>query len=213
MKEQIIDYIKRNRISTTEVADCLDKTGNIENSFFVNKGHFSVGPMCYIYASGGTNWDVHEQIQNVHDGDVVFVDVLDNLDKAVFGDLVCKYLILYRQVSAIITNGLLRDAPKLIKENWPIWCGGYNPVGYVNHQISVPQDILSRIEERKDYYKDAIVVSDDTGVVVITKKFLNQEFLNKLVFIEEQEDIWLDCIDRRNFSTFETVCLRKYLEK
>lgn len=27
MREEIIDYLKRNRVSTTEVADCLDKSG------------------------------------------------------------------------------------------------------------------------------------------------------------------------------------------
>ncbi len=30
-KEQIIDFIKRNRVCTTEVADCLGKTGALEN--------------------------------------------------------------------------------------------------------------------------------------------------------------------------------------
>jgi 4-hydroxy-4-methyl-2-oxoglutarate aldolase len=213
MKEKIIDYIKRNRVSTTEVADCMGKAGSLGDAPIVNRGHFRVGPMRYVYAFGGTNWDVHEQIQGVQDGEMVFVDVLDNLDKAVFGDLVCKYLILYRQASAVITNGLLRDAPKLIKENWPIWCKGFNPVGYENYSVPCPESILKVIEERKQYYHDAIVVSDDTGVVIITNEFQNNDFLNKLIFIEEQEDIWLDCIDRKKLSTFETVCLKTYLEK
>ena len=29
--------------------------------------------------------------------------------------------------------------------------------------------------------------------------------------IEEQEDIWFDCIDRRKWDTFDTVCMKKYL--
>jgi hypothetical protein len=30
--------------------------------------------------------------------------------------------------------------------------------------------------------------------------------------IEEQEDVWFNCIDRLKYSTFETVCLKKYEE-
>ena len=31
-------------------------------------------------------------------------------------------------------------------------------------------------------------------------------------FIEQQEDIWFDCLDRLKWDTFDIVCLKKYLE-
>ncbi|NWP75080.1 RraA family protein, partial [Escherichia coli] len=62
---------------------------------------------------------------------------------------------------------------------------------------------------RADYH-DSIAVCDDSGVVIIPKAHHNQAFLDKLDWIEEQEDIWFDCIDRRKWSTFETVCLKRY---
>jgi hypothetical protein len=34
-----------------------------------------------------------------------------------------------------------------------------------------------------------------------------------LEFIEEQEDIWYECIDRRKWSTFKTICQKAYLDK
>ena len=34
--EKIIDYIKRNQVSTTEVADCLGKTGALPNVLPIN---------------------------------------------------------------------------------------------------------------------------------------------------------------------------------
>lgn len=211
MKKIIIDFIKRNRVSTTELADCMGKSGAIHNTKAINRGHFAVGNLFYVYACNGTNWDVHEQIQEVEDGDIVFVDVLDEHDKAVFGDLVSKYLLLYKQARAIVLNGLLRDAPRLIKENWPIWCDGFSPIGYINEDLKKNQSQLNKIEKQRTFYQDAIAVCDDTGVVVIPKEFHNEEFLEKMKFIEEQEDIWFDCIDRKKYSTYETVCLKKYL--
>lgn len=212
MKETIIDFIKRNRVSTTEIADCMEKSGSIYNVKAINRGHFAVGNLFYVYACNATNWDVHEQIQEVKDKDIVFVDVLDSLEKAVFGDLVSKYLILYKQANAIVTNGVLRDAPKLIKENWPIWCNGFNPEGYINEQIKKTNKQIEEIKKKQSFYNDAIIVCDDTGVVVIPKSFHNENFLEKIKHIEEQEDIWFDCIDRKKYSTFETVCLKKYLK-
>jgi hypothetical protein len=53
-------------------------------------------------------------------------------------------------------------------------------------------------------------VCDDTGVVTIPGNRISEEFLQRLDWIEEQEDIWFDCIDRRKWDTFETVCLKRY---
>lgn len=213
MQEMIIDYIKRNRVSSTQVADCLGKTGAISNTRIVNRGHFRVGPVRYIYAVNGTNYDVHKQIENINDGEIVFIDVFDHQDKAVFGDIVSKFLILYRQAAAIVTNGKLRDAPMLIRENWPIWCDGFTPVGYVNHQISIGVNLQKKIYERSALYDGAIAVCDDTGVTVIPSEIQTESFYQSLLDIEHQEDIWFDCIDRRKYTTFETICLRRYLNE
>lgn len=211
MKKKIIDYIKKNRVSSTEVADAMNKTGALKNVHAINRGHFRVGNLFWGYAYGGTNWDVHEQIQEVKEGDIVFIEVFECEDKAIFGDIVSKYLILYKQASAVVVNGNLRDAPRMLKENWPIWCKGFNPIGCINQKL---EKNISQIlkKEKKEFYNGAIAVCDDTGVVVIPKLLHNEEFLKKLEFMEEQEDIWYECIDRKKWSTFDTVCLKKYLK-
>jgi hypothetical protein len=66
------------------------------------------------------------------------------------------------------------------------------------------------VEERRAYFDGAIAVCDDTGVVIITKENINSAFLAKLDWIEEQEDLWFDCIDRKKWDTFDTVCLKRY---
>src|SRR5437868_6722674 len=115
---RIIGYIKRNRVSTTEVADCLEKTGALPNVRPINGGHFRVGPVRWVYAYRGTNWHVHEQVSDVQEGEVVLVEALECNGRAVFGDLVTKFLVLYRQAAAIVVLGNVRDVPRLRKENW-----------------------------------------------------------------------------------------------
>lgn len=209
IKEDIIRYLKRNRVSTTEVADCLDKTGAIPEVYALNLGHYRVGNAFYVYTWDESNWPVHEQILKVQEGDVVLVEAFNCQGRAIFGDLVSKYLMLYLQASAIVVLGAMRDVPRLHKENWPVWCTGETPIGCFNSQPTREMD-AAVIRKQRDYYDGAIAVCDDCGVVVIPKEKHTGEFLKRLEFIEEQESIWYDCIDRRQWSTFDTVCLKKY---
>ena len=212
MKERIIDYIKRNRVSTTEVADCLGKTGVLENVLPVNKGHFKVGNVKWVYAYKETNWDVHEQVVSTQENDIVFIDAIDCKHRAIIGELVAKYILLYRQAAAIVSNAKMRDAGALMRENYPIWSTGVTPVGCFNTK---PEPSLDEATERehRNMYDGAIMVCDDCGVVLIPKELHTEEFLQKLVKIEEQEDIWFDRLDRKKESTFEIVCLKNYLKE
>ncbi len=212
ISDQIIDKIKRNRISTTEIADCMDKTGHIPDVYPLNKGHFRVGKIFWAYAYNESNWECHEQLRDVQEGQIVIVEAFNCGQRAIFGSLVSKFLMLYRQANAIVVKGYLRDVPHLVKENWPIWLEGVTPIGCFNrlNEVSLDKKIVN---ERKTFFDGAIAVCDDSGVVVIPEHFHNKGFLDKLDFIEEQEDIWFDCIDRLKWDTFDTVCLKKYKQK
>ena len=211
MIDKILEYIKRNRVSTTELADCMGKQGLIENAIPLNKKHFIAGKVHYSYCDDESNWNVHKTIQNVPENSVVFVDDLGSNNRAIFGDLVAKYLFLYQQVVGVVTNGKIRDAHTLTKENYPIWSNGANPVGCFNVEPANPVENEILIS-RMNFFENSLIVADDTGVVVITSEFMTEEFYKKLEWIEEQEDIWFDCIDRKKWNTFETVCLKKYEE-
>lgn len=206
---KIIDYIRMNKVSTTEVADCLGKTGVLSGIYPINRQQFAVGKVKWVYAYNESNWDVHEQVRDVQKGDVVYIECFDCNDRAIIGELVSKYILLYRGGAAIVTNGRMRDAHKLIKENYPIWCTGVSPVGCFNTKNEVYFN-KSIIEDRTENVDGSVMVCDDTGVVLIPKAELTEEFYTKLEAIEEQEDIWFDCIDRRKWDTFDTVCLKKY---
>lgn len=211
ISQRIIDYLVRNRVSTTEVADALGKTGVLPNLLPINRGHYKAGKIKWIYACEESNWPVHEQIQDIEEDCVVFVETFDCGDRAIFGELVSKYLLLYRQSRALVIQGKMRDAAALIRENWPIWCTGFNPVGCFNKKPGVELDEELKISHYEKY-NGAIAVCDDCGVVVIPKEKLTENFLLELHHVEDQEDIWFDRLDHYKENTFEIVCQKKYLE-
>ncbi len=212
IKQKIIDYIEQNRVSTTEVADCLGKTGALCEVQALNARHFAVGEIEYLYAVQESNWTVHEDLHNKPvAGKIVLIDAIDVHERAIIGDIVSKYILLYLRNRAIVCTGKMRDAHTLIKENYPVWCQGVSPVGCFNKPVD-KTEYREIISNRRNVYQGAVAVCDDSGVVIIPKEEINEIFLQKLIQIEEQEDIWYDCIDRRKWSTFETICLKNYLK-
>lgn len=211
IKAKIIDYINRNRVSTTEVADCLGKTGVLEGVMPINQGQFRTGNVKWVYANENSNWDVHRMIRDTKEGDIVFIEAFNCGKRAIIGELVSKYILLYRQAKAIICNAPFRDAPDLIKEKYAIWCTGFTPVGCFNKEPQTPLD-EGLIVAHTEMYDGCVAVCDDSGVVLIPKDKLTEEFYQKLVAIEEQEDIWFDRLDHHKENTFDIVCLKTYLK-
>ena len=210
--DKIIDYILTNKVSTTEVADCLGKSGVLPNIFPITPGLFQAGKVRWIYAYKESNWDVHEQVRSVQKGEIVYIEAFECADRAIIGELVSKYILLYRRAAAIVTNARMRDAHRLIKEKYPIWCTGFSPIGCFNTKSSEALDSVL-IKQRRRIMKGAVLVCDDTGVVLIPKTMMTEDFYKKLEAIEAQEDIWFDCVDRLKWDTFDTVCLKKYKKK
>lgn len=209
--KKIVDYIRRNRVSTTEIADCLGKSGVLEEVLPLNRGHFKVGEVRYIYACDESNWTVHEQLVGVKEGEVVLVDTYDCKNRAVLGELVCKYTLLYQQAAAVVCIAPVRDVPALIRENYAVWSRGVSPVGCFNRK---PENLpeVALLKERKEHFEGAIAVCDDCGVVIIPRKFHTEEFYKKMQEMETQEDTWFNMLDHYGMNTFEIVCLKKYKE-
>lgn len=206
---EIIDRIRRNRISTSEIGDCLNKTGALPGVRALNPGHFRVGRVFWVYAYNESNWELHEQLREAPEGHVIVAEGLCCGTRALFGALVSKYVMLYRQATAIVALGYLRDIPHLIKENWPVWLTGTTPIGCFNVRNPAPP-APEWLAARRAQYDGAVAVCDDSGVMIVPQSVQDQGFLDKLNWIEELEDAWFDCIDRHKLSTYDAVCLKKY---
>ena len=213
IRNRIITYLKKNRVSTTEVADALEKSGAIDKLKLINPNNniHKVGKIKCIFASYESNYYVHEQINDVEQEDIVFIFSYGCGNKAIIGDLISKYLILYRGVTAILVSGNIRDTAKLIKENYPIWAEGSNPIGCFNYPTKTfPKKKHTQIKSK---YEGAIAVCDAGGVVLIENKNINEKILTKIKSLETQEDLWYFCLDNLKWTTKEIVCEKKYLKE
>ena len=81
--EQIIDFITRNRVSTTEVADAMGKVGVLRNVMPMTPELHKVGRVRTIFTSQGSNFGVHDQVRNVEEGEIVILSVKPQVLKTV----------------------------------------------------------------------------------------------------------------------------------
>ena len=112
LTDRIIDRIQRNRISTAEVTDCLEKTGALPRVVALNRGHHRVGKVFWTYAHEARNWHLHEQLRGAPERAVIVTEAFECEGRALYGNLVAKFLLLYRQAAALVACGNLRDAPR-----------------------------------------------------------------------------------------------------
>jgi len=212
LKEEIINTIRTNRISTTEIADALGKSGHIPGLQSLQSNTHKVGEATFIYAFNHSNWETHEQIAAMDEGKIAYVHGIECGDRAIFGHLVSKYLVLYKQAIAVVVNGYVRDVPALIREDYPIWYGGRSPIGCFNvkNDVAPPTDLLESLQQR---FEGGILVCDDSGVVLIEPHQITEDLKDQLAFIELQEDVWYFCMDSMKMSTYEIVCEKKYIKQ
>jgi regulator of RNase E activity RraA len=208
--KQIVDYIRNNRISTTEVADTLNKSGVIPNVLPMTSDFFKVGSIRCVFAANESNYAVHEQVRDVEKGEVVLIFAHNCGDRAILGELVAKYILLYQSAEALVVDGLVRDAAVIRRERYPVWCKGVTPIGCFNKPaepfpIGLQEDLRERFEH-------GIAVCDDGGVVVIPPHQLNEEMLERLQRIELQEDLWHFCLNTLKWDTKQIVCDKEYLK-
>jgi len=206
---QIIEFCISNRVSTTEVADALGKAGVLPNVQPINQNKFCVGRVRTVFTSNNSNYAVHEQIRDVQKGEVVIIFVHNCHDRAIIGDLISKYVLLYKGASAIVVQGMVRDAACLRREGYAVWSEGVSPLGCYNTPAEAfPEDIKLELINK---YEGGIAVCDDGGVTVIPHDLLTENMLNRLHRIEMQEDIWFFCLDTLKWDTKKIVCDKDYL--
>lgn len=212
LKTTLTDLIVRDRISTTMACDVMNKSGWLKDITPLNHGHHLAGEVKYVFAHAGTNYHLHEQLADIEEDKIIFVDAIECEQRAVFGDIVANYLLQHRQARAIVTNGYMRDVPELIRDNLPIWSIGGTPIGCNKLQTPVSSEIATIVEERRRLFESSILICDDSGVAIVGPEWINEDFKRKIDFIEAQEEVWHYCVHTLKWSTYETVCLQKYFE-
>ena len=206
---KIISLCRSKNISTTVLADALNKTGLVPFVYPINSRSYKVGKIKCVFMSHGSNYSLHDQISDVTKGDVIVVFTHNCHGKAALGELVAKYLIEKKGVEAIVVHGAVRDVEMIIQHNYPIWCNDRTPIGCINeHTGDFPE------KERKDLYEKyegAIVICDSSGVIAIPKDIDTSIIIDNINKMINKEDVWFYCLDELNHNTFEIICQKKYL--
>ncbi len=211
LKQEIISYIKKNRVSTTEVADALGKTGVLPQVFPVNEGGHVVGEINCVFAANETNYQVHQEMKTVKEDTIAVVFVENCNERAILGELVAKFSLLYQGAKALIVDGLVRDISAIKRHRFPVWCQGTTPIGCFNDKRAPFP--LDKRDEITSNYQGGIAVCDDGGVILISKEQINKQLLENLQRIEMQEDIWFYCLDTLKWDTEKIVCDKAYFEE
>ena len=210
IRDKLINYIKVNRVSTTELSDALSKSGSVlgVRPIDYQSARHKVGKIKCVFAYNNSNFLVHEDLKKVNANDTVIIFTKKFNNKSIIGDLIAKFTLLYKQASSIVVLGNVRDLPKLIKERYPIWCKGFNPVGSENiFKGNFPKNEKTKILKKFD---GGIAVCDATGVVLVEKNKISQKLFDKIKFIEKQEDYWYHCLDVKKWDTKKIIVDKSY---
>ena len=110
-------------------------------------------------------------IEAMPEGCIAVVDAMGISDAGIFGDILCARMV-KRGVTALVTDGVVRDLEGVMGTNLPVWCNGYaappsvagltfvgwgEPVGCGGVAV-FPNDV---------------VVADQDGAVLIPQAFLD----------------------------------------
>lgn len=110
-------------------------------------------------------------IEDMPEGCIAVADAMGVTDAGIFGDILCMRL-MKRGVTALVTDGVVRDVAGVVGTNMPVWCrGGAAPpsvagLTFVGWQEPIGCGGVA-------VFPDDIIVVDDDGAVCIPKAFLD----------------------------------------
>jgi regulator of RNase E activity RraA len=111
-------------------------------------------------------------IEDMPEGCIAVVDARGITDAGIFGDILCAR-IRKRGVSALVTDGVVRDLAGVLGTGLPVWCQGCAAppsvagLTFVNWQEPIGCGGVA-------VFPDDIVVTDADGAVVIPKALLDE---------------------------------------
>lgn len=111
-------------------------------------------------------------IEDMPEGCVAVVDAMGTTDAGIFGDLLCARM-KKRGVSALVTDGVVRDMVGVLATGLPVWCQGCAAppsvagLTFVNWQEPIGCGGVA-------VFPNDLIVTDDDGAVVIPERMLEE---------------------------------------
>jgi regulator of RNase E activity RraA len=110
-------------------------------------------------------------IEAMPEGVIVVADAMGMTSAGIFGDILCARM-KRRNVTALVTDGMLRDRTGVLASSLPVWCAGMAAPASVNGLTFVGWNEPIGCGGVAVFPEDIIVVDDD-GAVVIPKDLLD----------------------------------------
>jgi len=122
-------------------------------------------------ASWGAPISTRAAIEAMPAGCIAVVDAMGVQDAGIFGDILCARMA-KRDVAALVTDGVMRDASGVLATGLPIWCGG----------VAAPPSVagLTFVAWQQPIgcggvavFPGDVIVADDDGAVLIPAALLD----------------------------------------
>jgi regulator of RNase E activity RraA len=126
-------------------------------------------------------------IEAMPDGVICVVDAMGVTHAGSFGDILCARMA-RRGVTALITDGVVRDVAGVVDTGLPVWCAG----------VAAPASVasLTFVDWQEPIgcggvavYPDDIIVADDDGAVLIPKAHVEE--VARLGVEQERMEAWI----------------------
>jgi regulator of RNase E activity RraA len=138
-------------------------------------------------ASWSSPISTRSAIEAMPEGCIAVVDARGTTDAGIFGDILCER-IKQRNVTALVTDGVMRDVTGVRATGLPVWCQGAAAppsvagLTFVNWQEPIGCGGVA-------VFPDDLIVADEDGAVVIPQAFV-EEVVN-LAPEQERLEAWL----------------------
>jgi regulator of RNase E activity RraA len=128
-------------------------------------------------------------IENMPANGVAVVDAMGITDAGIFGDILCARM-KKREVAALITDGVVRDAAGVLATGLPVWCRG----------TAAPPSVasLTFVAWQQPIgcggvavFPDDVIVADEDGAVVIPQALVGE--LVETAIEQEKLEAWIIC--------------------
>lgn len=126
-------------------------------------------------------------IEAMPDGVIAVVDAMGVQDAGIFGDILCARMA-KRGVTALVSDGVVRDAAGVLGTGLPVWCSGIAApasvagLTFVDWQLPVGCGGVA-------IFPNDVIVADDDGAVVIPQALVEE--VTKLGIEQERMEGWI----------------------
>jgi RraA family protein len=159
------DLVKRlSALSTAVVSDQMGRSGALVRVRPLSQEMTLAGPALTVSTRLGDNLAIHKAIDMARPGDILVVDGGGHRDRALVGELVCRYA-RSRGVAGMVLYGAVRDSAAIATGSLPVFACGATPLGPHRTgpgEVGGPVAIGASVVHAGD-----LVVGDLDGVVVV----------------------------------------------